>query len=205
MIQKMKRLLFVPYLRLVLLAALPAAVLPGLHAQNALPPLQWDIAAGMGSIHMPGLGADWQHAQTVVYAGVEQPFNQRRTLSLALRFSYARGKYQGDAVSTQLLFTFSPLIANAIEPGIGLGVGYQRAFSPSKSMHWDGESWTAGKQSKGLFHVPLRLSLGYKAKGKQYDFTPYVAYQFQALFGYSPDLSLLPQSHALIGLKIASH
>lgn len=197
----MKRLLLVFFLHL----ALVAAMLTTLQAQNSPPPLQWDVAAGIGSIHMPGLGANWQHAQTVVYAGVEQPFNQRRTLSLALRFSYARGKYQGDAVSTQLLFTFSPLIANAIEPGIGLGVGYQRAFSPSKSMHWDGESWIAGRQSKGLFHVPLRLSLGYKAKGKQYDFTPYLACQLQALFGYSPDLSLLPQSHALIGLKIASH
>ncbi len=167
-------------------------------------PVQLDLAAGVHTYHLPGLGAAWQPSGYSLFAGAHQPLNRRQSLGLTLRLGYARDKRQGDALQAQLLFNFTPLIARHFEAGLALGGGYQWSFYPSRPLHWDGSEWTAGKRVKGVFQAPLQLSLGYRSiEAGRYRYTPYLAYQVQVLFGYSPDLSPLPVSHALLGVRIA--
>lgn len=185
----------------ICLAALVLSARPGL-AQEA--PLQWDIAAGVHTYHLPGMGAAWSPSGTAVYAGALHSFNGRQSLGLSLRLGYARDKYQGDAVQAQLMFMITPVIAKHIELGMGLGAGYQLSFYPSAPLRWDGGNWVRGKSFKGLFHAPVQLSLGYRSfQALRYEWRPYVAYQVNALFGYSPDLSLLPVSNAMIGVRVS--
>ena len=81
-------------------------------------------------------------------AGVHQPLNVRNSIGLTLRLGYNRHIQQGDALFTQLLFNYTPLVAKTIELGIGAGVGYQFSFYPSKPLKWNGTEWGEGKATK---------------------------------------------------------
>ncbi len=188
----------------LLLALLLGA--PGwLLAQQDPPSLQYDIAFGLHSYYLPALGARWNGPEPVAFAGVHQPFNRKQNLGVSLRLGYSRGKFQGDALQAQLLFGFMPVLAQHLELGFKLGVGYQFSFYPSTPVRWDGGQWTAGRPAKGVFQAPVQFSLGYRSiHAGRLDWQPYLAYQLHVLFGYSPDLSPLPVSNALLGFKISS-
>ena len=179
---------------------------PGwLFAQQENPPLQYDVAVGLHSYYIPAMDARWNGPEPVVFAGVHQPFNQKQNLGLTLRLGYSRGQYQGDALQAQLLFGLAPVLAQHLELGFRLGVGYQFSFYPSAPIRWDEGQWVPGKAAKGVFQVPAQFSLGYRSiHVGRLEWQPYLAYQLQVLFGYSPDLSPLPVSNALLGFKISS-
>ncbi len=173
--------------------------------EQALPPRQLDVAVGLHSYHIPAMGAQWNGPEPVAYAGINQPINRKGTLGVSLRLGYSRGRYQGDALQAQLLFGLTPVVARHLEMGVKLGIGYQFSFYPSGPMQWSDGQWAPGRRSKGALQAPLQLSLGYRAINLSgVGLTPYVAYQVQALFGYSPSLSPLPVSNALLGVKISS-
>ena len=175
-----------------------------LTAQENHRPLQYDIALGAQSYHLPGLGADWQPSATVIYAGATRPLNDRQTLALTLRLGYARGRYQGDALDAQLLLNLTPVVARHIEVGLSLGAGYRWCFHPSQPLAYGEGGWTSAGRGKGVFQAPVQLSLGYRSlRAGGYEWRPYLGYQAQVLFGYSPDLGPLPVTTPLIGIKVS--
>ena len=176
-----------------------------LSAQQHTKPIGYEIAAGLQTYYAPFLKATLKGTQPVFMAGVHQPLNVKNSLGLTLRLGYNRHKQQGDALFTQLLFNYTPLVAKKIELGIGAGAGYQFAFYPSTPLKWNGAEWVKGKATKAVIQVPAQVSIGYRgietAKGR---YTPYVSYQLNALFKYSPDLTPLPSSFFLLGVKYSA-
>lgn len=188
-------------LLLALLLGAPGWVL----AQQDRPPLQYDLAVGLHAYYLPALGTRWNGPEPVAFAGIHQPLNRKQSLGLTLRLGYSRGQYQGDALQAQLLFGLAPVLAQHLELGFKLGVGYQFSFYPSPPSRWDEGQWVAGKTGKGVFQAPLQFSLGYRSiHAGRLELQPYLAYQLNVLFGYSPDLSPLPVSNALLGFRISS-
>ncbi|MEJ0104332.1 MAG: hypothetical protein WDO19_17990 [Bacteroidota bacterium] len=113
---------------------------------------------------------------------------------------------RGNALFLQLIGQFTPVIADKIELGLGLGAGYRFALYPSSPLKWNGGNWKKGQAFKGVIQAPVQLSIGYRSvKMQSYEFRPYIAYQLQPLFGYNPDLSPLPVSNFLLGLKIHNY
>lgn len=176
-----------------------------LSAQQRAKPLGYEIAAGVQTYYAPFLKAELKGMQPVVMAGVHQPLNVKNSIGLTLRLGYNRHMQQGDALFTQLLFNYTPVVAKKIELGIGAGIGYQLSFYPSKPLKWNGNEWVEGKATKGVIQVPAQVSIGYRgietAKGR---FTPYVSYQLNALFNYTPDLTPLPSTFFLLGIKYSA-
>lgn len=176
-----------------------------LSAQQRAKPLGYEIAAGVQTYYAPFLKAELKGMQPVVMAGVHQPLNVKNSIGLTLRLGYNRHVQQGDALFTQLLFNYTPVVAKKIELGIGAGIGYQLSFYPSKPLKWNGSEWVEGKATKGVIQVPAQVSIGYRgietAKGR---FTPYVSYQLNALFNYTPDLTPLPSTFFLLGIKYSA-
>ena len=174
-------------------------------AQQHQRPLGYDLSAGLQTFYAPFLKADVKGMHPVIMAGVHQPLNLKNNLGLTLKLGYNRHAKQGDALFTQLLFNYTPVIANRLELGIGAGIGYQLAFYPSKPLKWNGTEWVEGKATKGVIQVPAQVSIGYRGietgKGR---FTPYVSYQLNALFKYTPDLTPLPSSFFLLGVKYSA-
>lgn len=162
-----------------------------------------DITAGLHSFYAPVQELQWKRPELMTTLGWGKPLGNKQSFEVTLQLGYARNNYQGDALFLQLLGKYQPLIAKKIELGIGLGFGYRLAFYPSKPQKWNGNEWKAGTGFKGIFQVPVQLSLGYRSLHlNRYEIRPYAAYQLQALMGYNPDLSLLPVSAGLIGFKI---
>nr|WP_294904676.1 hypothetical protein [uncultured Lacibacter sp.] len=167
--------------------------------------LRFELAAGVQSYYAPFLKSELSGLQTVALAGVHKPLNARNTIGLSFRAGYNRHNKQGDALFTQAVFQYNPVVAKHIEFGIGAGAGYQLSFYPSVPFKWNGTEWVEGKATKGVIQLPIVMSIGYRGiKTKAGLFTPYAAYQINALFRYSPDLTPLPSSYFLLGVKFSS-
>lgn len=168
-------------------------------------PIGFDLSAGVQTYYAPFLKADVVGLQPVVIAGVHQPLNIKNTIALSFRLGYNKHPKQGDALFTQVLFQYNPVIAKRIELGIGTGIGYQFSFYPSSPLKWNGTEWVEGKNAKGVLQLPVLASAGYRSiHTKSGNFTPYLAYQLNVLMGYTPDLSPLPSSYFLLGVKYSS-
>jgi hypothetical protein len=154
------------------------------------------------SYDLPARHFKFQNAQPVFTLGANRALNTRQTIELGVRIGYNRHKYQGDALYIQALFRYAPVIAKHIQPVIGAGLGYQLAFYPSAALKFDGANWVNVKKPKGVIQVPLQLGIGYRGiESAKAIITPYVAYQVNALFRYSPDLTPLPSSQLLLGVR----
>lgn len=166
-------------------------------------PWQLDLAAGIHSFYAPVQDLEWRRPELMTITGWGKPLGKKQAFEVTLQLGYARNNYQGDAVFLQLLGKYQPVIAEKIELGLGLGFGYRVGLYPSKPTKWNGSEWVGGNGFKGMYQVPVQFSLGYRSiKLDQYQVRPYLAYQLQALMGYNPDLSPLPVSAGLLGLKI---
>jgi hypothetical protein len=176
------------------------------NGQRTDQPWQLDVAAGLHSFYAPVEHLKWKRPEFVTTATLNKLLNRKQLFSVGLQLGYARNNYQGDALFVQLIGQITPVIAEKIEVGIGLGAGYRFALYPSSSSKWDGGNWIKGKPFKGVIQAPVQLSLGYRSiRLQSLEFRPYTAYQLQALFGYSPDLSPLPVSNFLLGMKIHNY
>lgn len=163
---------------------------------------QYTIATGLHSFYAPVENLKWDRPESVTAIGINRMLGKQEVFSLAMQFQYARNQYQGDAGSAQLLAQFLPLILRKIEVGLGLGAGYRFALYPSSPLKWNGTQWTTGSAYKGMLQVPVQASAGYRSiKLQKLAITPFIACQMQALFGYNPDYSPLPDSNFMFGFK----
>lgn len=181
-------------LPLVLLMAFPRSV-----SAQAPGRYTFELGVGLHAFYLPGIGAHWANPQPVFMLGAYRSLDRRHVLQAGFTIGYQRNKFQGDGLFAQAQFRYNPVIFKHFEPGIGIGAGYQLAFYPSPPLNWDGANWVRGKAFKGVVQAPLRLSLGYRVG----QYTPFVAYQVNMLFGYSPDLNPLPVSALLAGIKFS--
>jgi len=166
-------------------------------------PWQLDVAAGLHSFYAPMKDLKVSRPELITSAGWGKPLGHKQNFAVTLQLGYARNNYHGDAMYMQLLGQYTPVIATKIEAGVGLGIGYRFGFYSSPSQKWNGNTWKKGSLAKGMYQVPVQLSLGYRSiQLDDYQLRPYLAYQLQALLGYNPDLSPLPVSAGLLGLKI---
>jgi hypothetical protein len=191
---------------LLKLAALFAglALVPDRGAAQMPAKLAFEIGIGLHSFYMPGIGARYENPKPTVHLGVYRALNPGRSLQAGITLGYQRNRLQGDGAFAQAQLRYNPVIGKHLEPGIALGAGYQMAFHPSSALRWEGGQWNSGARYKGVLQAPVRISLGYRSHpGTHGQFTPFVAYQTNVLFGYSPDLSPLPVSAFLAGLKFS--
>jgi len=166
-------------------------------------PWQLDVAAGLHSFYAPIKNLHPERPELLTTVGLGKPLGPKQSFAVTLQLGYARNNYQGDALYLQLLGQYTPVIAKKIEAGLGLGFGYRFGFYPSPSQKWNGQTWEKGGLAKGMYQVPIQVSIGYRSlQLDDYQLRPYLAYQLQALLGYNPDLSPLPVSAGLLGIKV---
>jgi hypothetical protein len=166
-------------------------------------PWQLDIATGLHSFYAPVKDLKVARPELLTTVGWGKPLGRQQNFAVTLQLGYARNNYQGDAVYLQLLGQYTPVIAQKIEAGIGLGFGYRFGFYPSTTQKWNGTKWEKGSIAKGMYQVPIQLSVGYRSLTlDDYQVRPYLAYQIQAVLGYNPGLPPLPISAGLLGVKV---
>lgn len=190
-------------MKLSILLAMGTMTLSWLRAQSPASSWQVDLAAGTHSVYAPVKNLKYDPTGLITQIGVYHHTGSRQVFSMGFQFGLSGSKSMGDASFAQLVARFTPVIAKHLELGLSTGIGYRLSGYPGSTLTWDGQDWQKGKKFKGLFQVPLQLSLGYRSvKIQNIRLSPYLAYQVQGVFGYSPDLSFLPLSSYSFGLKI---
>ncbi|MBN1985375.1 MAG: hypothetical protein JW761_03670 [Prolixibacteraceae bacterium] len=163
---------------------------------------QYSISSGIHSFYAPTEHLNWDNSGFAASAGVNRMLGRKQLFSLGLQAQFAQNEFQGNASSLQFLGQFTPVIFKSVELGIGTGAGYRLSGYSSESLKWNGSSWEKGKIAKGMLQVPLQISAGYRSiPVSSLSITPFVSYQLQAMFGYSPDLDPFPDSNLMFGFK----
>jgi hypothetical protein len=166
-------------------------------------PWQLVVSKGIHSYYAPVENLKWGQSKLAASLGINKLLGQKQQFALGIQGQFSQYEFQGDAIGLQLLGQFTPAILRRIELGIGTGAGYRFSFYRSKPLKWNGTDWVDGKSYKGIFQVPVQISVGYRSiRLGSCNIRPFAAYQLQVLFGYSPDLSPLPDSNLMVGLKI---
>lgn len=166
-------------------------------------PWQFVLSTGIHSYYAPVENLKWGQPDFVASLGMNKLLGQKQNFAIGIHGQFSQYEFQGDAVGLQLLAQFTPVIFRRFELGFGTGAGYRLSLYSTKPLKWDGDKWGNGQGFKGVVQVPVQFSLGYRSvKISSCEIRPFVAYQLQALFRYSPDLSPLPDSNLMFGLKL---
>lgn len=187
----------------VLLFFLSMAISASAESNKSRQPWQLVVSTGIHSYYAPVENLKWGQADFAASLGLNKLLGQKQQFAVGIQGQFSQYEFQGDAIGLQLLGQFTPAIFRRIELGIGTGAGYRFSFYRSKPLKWNGTDWVEGQSYKGIIQVPVQVSVGYRSiRFGSCNIRPFAAYQLQALFGYSPDLSPLPDSNLMVGLKI---
>jgi len=112
--------------------------------------------------------------------------------------------------STQHLATtlqYNPVRTKHLTAGIALGAGYMRTgFAKGGWQQEPDGKWFEKPNKHGMLFVPAALQAGVRAfHNHTITISPMVSYQLNALFNYTPDNFVIPQSIISIGSKINLH
>ncbi len=163
---------------------------------------QYTFSSGVHSFYAPIENLKWHSPGFAISGEINRMLGQKQLFSAGFQLQYGQNRYQGDATSLQFLGQFLPVVFKKIELGVGSGAGYRFSAYPSSTLKWDGNQWEESKKYKGIFQVPFQLSTGYRSINfSPVLVTPFIAYQMQAMIGYNPDLSPLPDSSIMFGFK----
>lgn len=115
--------------------------------------------------------------------------------------------YRNKAIGNGLLFytqsAWRPTITSNVYTEIKAGAGYLFSFRPLGSYRQeDGEWVSAGHKGKGMFTVPVGISLGYDNYSSDTYFSPFASYQFLLAKGYSKSIPLVPETLIQAGSRI---
>jgi hypothetical protein len=115
--------------------------------------------------------------------------------------------YRNKAVGDGLLFytqnAWRPTVAGGFFAEVKAGAGYLYAFRPVASFRPENNRWTpVGRKGKGLFAVPVGISLGYHRYEAQTYLSPFVSYQFLLVSGYNPSVPLVPETLIQAGTSL---
>jgi hypothetical protein len=187
----------------VLLFILSMAISASAESNKSRHPWQLVVSTGIHSYYAPVENLKWGQADFAASLGLNKLLGQKQQFAVGIQGQFSQYEFQGDAIGLQLLGQFTPAIFRRIELGVGTGAGYRFSFYRLKPLKWNGTEWVDGKSYKGIIQVPVQISVGYRSiRFGSCNIRPFAAYQLQVLFGYSPDLSPLPDSNLMVGLKI---
>lgn len=166
-------------------------------------PWQLVVSTGIHSYYAPVENLKWSRSDFAASMGLNKLLGQKQLFAVGIQGQFSQYEFQGDAIGLQLMGQFTPTILRRIELGVGTGAGYRFSFYQSKPLKWNGTDWVEGRSYKGIIQMPVQISVGYRSiRMGSCNIRPFAAYQFQALFKYNPDLSPLPDSNLMVGLKI---
>lgn len=135
--------------------------------------------------------------------GTEVSFNGKHNFVQQIHTVWYRNKAVGDGVLFYTQTAWRPTVAVNVFSEIKAGAGYLYAFRPVPSFQPENGRWKAvGRKGKGLFTVPVGISIGYHDFSPGTYLSPFVSYQFLLVSGYNQSVPLVPETLLQIGTGI---
>lgn len=107
----------------------------------------------------------------------------------------------GFLLSTQS--AWRPYLARPVYGEVKLGAGYLWSSRPVESFKQHEGVWqSVGRQGKGMFTIPIGITIGYHKYAQKTYLSPFASYQFLLVTKYNNSVPLVPQTLLQVGSKI---
>lgn len=135
--------------------------------------------------------------------GTEVSLNGKRNWAQQIQAVWYRNKAVGDGLLFYTQTAWRPTLAANVFTEVKAGAGYLYAFRPVRSFQPENGRWVpVGRKGKGLFTVPVGISLGYHDFQPEAYLSPFVSYQFLLVSGYNPSVPLVPETLIQVGTGV---
>lgn len=139
--------------------------------------------------------------------GTEVSFNGKGNAVQQMSMLWYQNRVVGNGFLLYTQSVWRPGIGADIFGEIKFGAGYLLAKRPSASFKRVNGDWVSvGRKGKGMFTVPIGVSLGYNSYSPtRPTVSPFVSYQFLVVNGYNQSVPVIPETLIQVGTAIQAH
>jgi hypothetical protein len=135
--------------------------------------------------------------------GTELSYNGKSNWVQQFSATWHHNKTVGNGVLLYSQAAWRPNIASGMYTELKAGAGYMYAFRPVESYKQNNGVWEAtGNKGKGMFTLPLGISVGYQSYSNKTYVSPFISYQFLLISGYNQSIPLVPETLIQVGSRI---
>lgn len=135
--------------------------------------------------------------------GTEVSLNQKGNWVQQLSAVWYHNKAMGNGLLFYSQLVWRPMLGSNVYSEAKLGVGYLISSRPVKSYKQvEGEWVSAGHRGKGMFTVPVGVSLGYSNYSSGAYVSPFASYQFLLVSGYNKSIPIVPETLVQVGSRV---
>lgn len=135
--------------------------------------------------------------------GTELSYNGKSNWVQQFSATWHHNKTVGNGILFYSQAAWRPTMASGVYSELKAGAGYMYAFHPVESYKQTNGAWeSVGHKGKGMFTLPIGISLGYQSYSSKTYVSPFVSYQFLLISGYNQSISLVPETLIQVGSRI---
>ncbi len=135
--------------------------------------------------------------------GTEVSYNKKSNGVQQFHLIWYRNKNMGNGLLAYSQAVWRPSIGSNLYTELKLGVGYLLSKGPSESFKQKNGEWiSVGKKGKGMFTIPVGLSVGYENENEKTYVSPFASYQLLIATDYNKSIPIVPYTLIQLGNRI---
>jgi hypothetical protein len=172
-------------------------------AQNGYRKLPIIIMVQFHNLSMPFKDMKSNFANVGFGLGTELSYNGKSNWVQQVSATWHHNKTVGNGILLYSQAAWRPTIAAGVYTELKAGAGYMYAFRPVESYKQNNGVWEATeKKGKGMFTLPVGVSVGYQSYSDKTYVSPFISYQFLLISGYNQSIPLVPETLIQVGSRI---
>ena len=135
--------------------------------------------------------------------GTELSYNGKSNWVQQVSAMWHHNKTVGNGIMLYSQAAWRPTISSGVYTELKAGAGYMYAFRPVESYKQNNGVWeVTGNKGKGMFTLPVGISVGYQSYSDKTYVSPFISYQFLLISGYNQSIPLVPETLIQVGSRI---
>jgi hypothetical protein len=135
--------------------------------------------------------------------GTEVSLNDKDNWLQQFTIMWYNNRATGNGIFMYTQNAWRPTIKSNAYAEVKAGVGYLYSFRPTKSFKQVNNEWqSVGRRGKGMFSIPVGVTIGYNHQTTKTYYSPFLSYQFLLVSGYNQSIPVVPQTLIQIGSRI---
>jgi hypothetical protein len=135
--------------------------------------------------------------------GTELSYNGKSNWVQQFSATWHHNKTVGNGILLYSQAVWRPNIGSGVYSEVKAGAGYMYAFHPVESYKQNNGTWeSVDRKGKGMFTLPVGISLGYQSYSEKTYISPFISYQFLLISGYNQSIPLVPETLIQVGSRI---
>lgn len=135
--------------------------------------------------------------------GTELSYNGKSNFVQQFSATWHHNKTVGNGILLYSQAAWRPNITSGVYTELKAGAGYMYAFRPVESYKQTNGVWSpVDHKGKGMFTLPIGISVGYQSYSNKTYVSPFISYQFLLISGYNQSIPLVPETLIQVGSRI---